>query len=399
VHKGTLSAFSIRAAALMPMPDILPPPDAHATSASERLTELVRAQIIAGGGWLDFERYMDLALYAPGLGYYSAGSIKLGPDGDFITAPELSSIFGRVVAAQISGLLASLSSPVILELGAGTGKLAKAMLDALDGCGGPMPDYWILELSADLRERQRACLADYEGRVRWLDELPAEQFEGLILANEVADALPITVFVKRDNGVVPLGVCVQDGRLGWAEGPTSETLNAAVATLEDELGTALPTGFRSEISLRSPAWIAALAAPLRRGALLLIDYGLVRREYYHASRSRGTLVCHYRHRVHEDPFFYPGLQDITAWVDFSVCADAATSAGLDIAGFTTQAQFLMHGGALELLSRTSGHEALLQSQALKTLMLPGEMGERFKLLLATRGVEALLPGRDLRNRL
>lgn len=381
------------------MPEILPPPDPQAASTSERLTEFICAEISSGGGWLDFERYMELALYAPGLGYYSAGSVKLGPHGDFVTAPELSSIFGSVIAAQLRGMLAELGSSVILELGAGTGSLAKAVLDALSACGGPVPDYRILELSADLKERQRACLAAYEGRVSWLDALPEAGFEGVILANEVADALPVAAFVKRDEAVVPLGVGVRDGRLVWADGSVSEALSAAVAAVEERIASALPAGYRSEISLRLPAWLTALATPLTRGAVLLIDYGLVRREYYHPSRSRGTLVCHYRHRAHEDPFFYPGLQDISAWVDFSACADAAAGAGLDVAAFTTQAQFLMHGGALELLASASGHEALLQGQALKTLMLPGEMGERFKLLLATRGIGATLPGRDLRDRL
>lgn len=381
------------------MPDSLPPPDSQAARTSERLTELIRAEIRAAGGWLDFERYMELALYAPGLGYYSAGSEKLGPQGDFVTAPELSPMFGSVIATQLCGLLGELDSPVILELGAGTGRLAKSVLDAIAADGSALPDYWILEVSADLKARQRACLAEYEGRVRWLDALPDGGFEGVVLANEVADALPVTAFVKRETRVFPLGVGITDGQFAWADGPERETLSAAVSDLEEKLDSELPAGYRSEISPRLPAWIAALAAPLRRGAVLLIDYGLVRHEYYHPSRSHGTLVCHYRHRAHEDPFFYPGLQDISAWVDFSACADAVRSAGLDVAAFTTQAQFLMHGGALDMLASMSGEEALRQGQALKTLMLPGEMGERFKLLLASRGVEASLPGRDLRDRL
>ncbi len=381
------------------MPEILPPPDPQAASTSERLTALIRAEIAANGGWLDFERYMELALYAPGLGYYSAGSAKLGPHGDFVTAPELSAIFGQVVAAQLRSLLADLVSPVILELGAGTGSLAKAVLDSFASDGGPLPQYWILELSADLRERQREKLAAYEGNVRWLDALPDTAFEGVILGNEVVDALPVAAFVKRETRVMPLGVVVRDKRLEWADGPADDALSAAVTAVEEKLAYSLRPGYRSEIALRLPAWLATLVASLRRGAVLLIDYGLVRREYYHASRSRGTLVCHYRHRSHDDPFFYPGLQDISAWVDFSACADAADAAGLSVAAFTTQAQFLMHGGALEMLGSVSGNEAFRQGQAIKTLMLPGEMGERFKVLLATRGIEATLPGRDLRDRL
>lgn len=381
------------------MPDNLPLPDPHAASLSEQLKALIRAEIASADGWLDFERYMELALYAPGLGYYSAGSVKLGSQGDFVTAPELSTLFGSVIAVQLRPILADLESPAILELGAGTGSLAKSVLDTFAADGRPLPDYWILELSADLKHRQRERLSAYEGHVRWLDAPPDDAFNGVILANEVADALPVAAFVKRETQVVPLGVGETDGQLEWADGPQSETLSAAVAVIEEKLEDTLPIGYRSEVSLRLPAWIEALAAPLRRGALLLIDYGLVRREYYHASRLSGTLICHYRHRAHENPFWYPGLQDISAWVDFSACADAAQSAGLDVATFTTQAQFLMHGGALEMLAGFSGQDALRQGQALKTLMLPGEMGERFKLLLATRGVDATFPGRDLRDRL
>jgi len=381
------------------MPTNLPPPDPQAVRLSEQLTALILTEIASGGGWLDFERYMELALYAPGLGYYSAGSMKLGPHGDFITAPEISSLFGNVIAAQIRAMLADMASPTILELGAGTGSLAKSMLDTFAVDGRAIPDYWILELSADLKARQRECLATYEGHVCWLDALPEATFEGVILANEVADALPVAAFVKRETQVLARGVGETDGQLGWADGPQSETHSAAVAALEQKLEDPLPIGYRSEFSPRLSAWIAALAASLRRGALLLIDYGLVRREYYHASRSSGTLICHYRHHAHENPFFYPGLQDISAWVDFSACADAARAAGLEVAAFTTQAQFLMHGGALEMLAGLSGQEALRQGQALKKLLLPGEMGERFKLFLATRGIDATLPGRDLRDRL
>jgi len=381
------------------MLDTFPQPDPIAAEHSRRLTALIRAEIQAQGGWLAFDRFMELALYAPGLGYYSAGNVKLGPAGDFTTAPETSPLFGRALAAQLIELLAPLDSPVVLEIGAGTGMLAKAILDTLAASATPPPAYWILELSADLKSRQQRLLEPYAPCVRWLDSLPDAPFEGVVLANEVADALPVTVFVKDGTTARPLGVRCQDDEFAWAPGCADDPLEAAVAGLEAKLGGALPSGFRSELCLRLGPWIQSLAAPLARGAVLLVDYGLVRREYYHAARAGGTLVCHYRHRAHGDPFLRPGLQDISAWVDFSACADAGFAAGLDVAGFTTQAQFLLASGVADMLSAFAGRERILQAQALKTLTLPGEMGERFKVMQLSRGLPGGLPGRDFRDRL
>lgn len=377
----------------------LPLPDVRAAALSARLAHKLGGAIDAAGGWLGFDRYMEMVLYEPGLGYYSAGSVKLGAQGDFVTAPEISDIFGRVLAARLAPMLMALDRPVVLELGAGTGRLARVLLDALGETQRVLPDYWILELSADLKERQRSRLEPHAGRVHWLDALPEEGFEGIVLANEVADALPVSVFLKGASTALPLGVRRDGDAFAWAEGPVDSELGAAVLALERLLGREFPNGYRSEVCLRLPAWIASLAAPLRRGAILLIDYGLGREEYYHPDRSQGTLICHYRHRAHADPFIYPGLQDVSAWVDFSACADAGLASALEVSGYTTQAQFLLHGGAAQLLDGLPDRARLLEAQALKTLVLPGEMGERFKLLLLTRGLGADLPGRDLRNRL
>jgi SAM-dependent MidA family methyltransferase len=381
------------------MSSSIPVPDEHALSVSQQLTELIRDEIDAVGGWIGFEHYMQRALYEPGLGYYSGGSVKFGAAGDFVTAPEISDVFGQALAREILPILERTSEPAILELGAGSGRLAKSILTALDDDVSLSPRYQILEPSADLQERQRSQLASFGNQVSWCDQLPADSFEGVILANEVLDAFPVTRFVKHADHARPLGVSHEHGALVWVEGPADTELNAEVDALEVLLGYQLPAGFRSELSRRLPPWITTLAERLIRGAMLIVDYGLVRHEYYHRSRSDGTLVCHYRHRAHSDPFLYPGLQDISAWVDFSACARTATAAGLDVAGFTTQGQFLLEGGAAEFLQRSTGRANVEQAQAFKTMILPGEMGERFKLLLLTRGVRATLPGRDFRDRL
>jgi SAM-dependent MidA family methyltransferase len=382
----------------------LPPPDPAALEASAELTRAIRAEIRAAGGWLDFARYMELALYAPGLGYYSAGSTKLGPSGDFVTAPELSGLFGRALARTLRAELAETAAPVILELGAGSGALAAQILDAL---ADRNPSYLILEPSADLRERQGRALARFAGRVSWLDRLPVRPTVHAVVANEVLDALPVARFAKRAERVVPRGVVENRDGFAWADGPERPELSAAVGVLERALGVPLADGYESEVALQLPAWIASVASALERGSMLLVDYGLVRREYYHSQRSSGTLICHYRHRAHADPFIFPGLQDVSAWVDFSACADAALAAGLEVAGFTTQAQFLLATLAAEPLladaadADVADAATLQERSALKTLLLPGEMGERFKVLLLRKGAasdpsRAPLPGRDLR---
>jgi SAM-dependent MidA family methyltransferase len=378
----------------------LPAPSADALALSSALAARLVAEIARAGGYIDFARYMQAALYEPGLGYYSAGSTKLGAAGDFVTAPELGPWLGKVLALTLARGLDGLVRPRVLELGAGTGKLAAVLLDGLTECGRGDVEYWILETSADLRERQRDRLARFGSRVRWLEHLPAEPFCGAIVANEVVDALPARRFVMRDGGARPLGVGFADGRFYWREGPADAQLAAQVAALERALGATLPDGYRSELRPDLPAWLEGLAAVLAAGTLLFVDYGYTRADYYRAERSDGTLRCHYRHRAHDDPFLWPGLQDLTAWVDFSALADAARGAGLTLAGYTTQAQFVL--GELSAAPAGVGLEQATPQAlaALKTLVLPGEMGEHFKVMLLGKNRPAgPLPGRDFRDRL
>lgn len=381
----------MRAALTAPYP---PKPDSEALATSQALCERIRDRIVRAGGWIGFDRYMESVLNEPGLGYYSAGSTKFGPAGDFVTAPELGSFLARAIARQFGEMLGSLTAPAILEIGAGNGTLAAQLLDELAEYGGGAVRYLILEPSADLRERQRDELSRFGNRVDWLERFPDRPVEGLILANEVVDALPVVRFIKRGGAALPLGVrCGPDG-FEWAEGGEDADLGEAVASLEAALGERLPDGYRSEVCLVLGGWIDGLAATLARGAVLLVDYGGVRREYYHPERSDGTLICHYRHRAHDDPFHLPGLQDVSAWVDFSACADAARAAGLSVAGFTTQGLYLAE--SMAVAAEPVALDAKTAS-AFRTLVLPGEMGERFKLLLLAKGVEPPdLPGRDLR---
>lgn len=378
----------------------LPPPDAAATAHSDQLLAHVRAEIERAGGWLSFERYMALALYAPGLGYYSAGARKFGAGGDFVTAPELSPLFARCLARQCRQVLA-VTGGDILELGAGSGVLAADLLDELEALGAPPRRYRILEVSAELRQRQRETLADriprWLDRVEWLTRLP-QGVQGVILGNEVVDALPVTRFRVTADGARPLGVAWHD-RLVWCEGPADPDLNERLASLQQMLGYPLPEGYVSEINRQLHGWLAALADSLARGLLLLIDYGYPRREYYHPDRGNGTLLCHYRHRVHDDPLVHPGLQDMTASVDFSTLADAGLAAGLTLAGYTSQNYFLFGCGLEELLAEADPEAEDLRrflelTHQVKLLTLPGEMGERCKAIGFTRDLAPALRGFD-----
>ena len=379
--------------------DPLPEPDSAALATSAALVERIVAAIDANGGWLPFDRYMQMALYEPGLGYYSAGATKLGPGGDFTTGPEQGDWLAAALAGFVAEQLAPLTAPRLLEVGAGSGRLAADLQRGLAERGLTGVEYEILDTSAHLRERQQATLAAAGLEARWLDGLPETPFDGIVLANEVADALPVARFVKTGGAVLPLGVTRGRAGLEIAPGPADEVLAAAVGAIEQALGSELDDGYRSEVCQLIRPWIAGLARSIGRGGVLLIDYGMTRAEYYGAERSDGTLICHYRQRAHYDPLRWPGLTDISAWVDFSLVAAAAEAAGLVVAGYTTQAQFLVEAiGRDPALAgrRPTPREA----SALQTLMLPGEMGERFKLIwLARPPAGGRLPGRDFRNRL
>jgi SAM-dependent MidA family methyltransferase len=375
----------------------------------DRMREHLAAEIGAAGGWLSFERYMDIALYAPGMGYYSAGAHKLGKGGDFTTAPEISSLFGACVARQCAEVLGALPGSSILEIGAGSGRLAVDILLRLEALGCLPVRYWILDVSADLRERQRRHLRQRVphllDRVGWLDAPPAESFNGVILANEVLDALPVARFRWRRTQPEELGVVLQDGRLVSAPRRASRSMTEICGVLAAAAGAEWEEGYVSEYCPRLSSWTHGITSALNAGAVLWFDYGLPRPQYYFAQRHDGTLLCHFRQRAHDDPFLYPGLQDITAWVDFTSLAEASRGAGYELAGFTTQAYFLAGLGVDQEMRAIAGSDenqfARLANQA-RQLMLPGEMGERFKAMAWLRGLDVGLSGfalRDLRHTL
>jgi len=357
----------------------LPKPSAEALAHSQQLSSLIRAEIEAAGGWLDFARYMHLALYAPGLGYYSGGAKKFGQDGDFVTAPEISRLFAQCLARQAAQVL-YLTGGDILELGAGSGRLAVTLMLELERLGEVPVSYQILEVSADLRHIQQKTLQqalppELMQRVYWLDELP-DKFIGLVLGNEVLDALPVHVVKTGEQGLFERGVVWNGDAFAWSERPlTSGVL------FEQANKLSLPSNYTTELCPAASALIASLAGMLHQGLLLFIDYGFPRHEYYHVQRSQGTLMCHYRHYAHDNPFLYPGLQDITAHVDFTGIAETGVAHGLQLMGYTGQAQLLINCGITNLLNETSSADAAaylpLVAQAQK-LLSPAEMGELFK---------------------
>ncbi len=336
------------------------------------------AEIAQNQGWISFARYMELALHAPG-GYYAAANNKFGAEGDFVTAPELGRLFGRTLARQLRALLDEDKTRSILEVGAGSGALAQTLLEELNG------EYSILETSADLRARQRARLGD---RVSWLDSLP-QRFRGVVVANEVLDAMPVHAVAWRAQGIMERGVAADGERLLWKDRPASGAL------LEEARKISPPVPYESEIGLAGQAWLRSLAERLEQGVILVIDYGFPRHEYYHPQRSAGTLMCHHRHQAHGDVFARPGHEDLTAHVDFSALAEAARDAGLDVLGYATQAQFLVNSGITDVLGEANVENALhyapLAAEA-NTLLSPAEMGELFKVLAVGRGVKKPLLG-------
>ena len=372
----------------------LPPPSPEALAHSARLCEHIRAEIAAAGGAIGFERYMQLALYAPGLGYYSAGSRKFGASGDFVTAPEISPLFAGCLALQCAEVLGALGGGELLELGAGSGRMAADVLTELARRGVPPERYLILEVSADLRERQRAAIAARApallDKVRWLERLP-EGFSGVMFGNEVLDALPVSRFRRAAVGFEEFCVAHDGEKFVWRLRPAAAELQAALVALETSLGAPFAEGYCSEICLRLPAFVQSVCDALTRGALLFVDYGYPRAAYYHPDRCMGTMMCHYRQRAHHDPFLYPGLQDITAHVDYTAVAEAGSGAGLELAGYTTQAHFLL---ALGVAERASDWQSTRQ---VKLLTLPEEMGERFKAIGFTRALDLALTGFSLRD--
>ena len=387
----------------------LPEPSAAERAHSERLLQQLR-ELIAAQGPLPFAQYMERCLYAPGLGYYSAGRTKFGAAGDFVTAPELGELFARCVVNAVQPVLAMLGDTAdFLELGGGSGAFAEVALTALAASGTLPRQYLILEPSADLRERQRERLrANLPGalnaRVQWLDRPPERDWRGVLFANEVIDALPATRFSVQGGELYEEHVALDDeGRLRRVDRPVDALVAGAVRHVERQLGADFADGYRSEILPQLPYWIQAVAGSLSAGLLLFVDYGYVRREFYLAERDDGTLMAHYRHRAHNDPLYLPGLNDLTASVDFTALAEAGRSAGFDVAGYLPQAQFLLGAGLQDVFEQAQAaagdeHGRYRLAQQVKQLLLPDQMGERFQAMLLARGLDPLpLPAELLRG--
>lgn len=370
----------------------------------EQVARQLRELISRAGGWFPFSAFMQSALYQPGLGYYATGRVHFGAGGDFVTAPELSPLFARCLAHQCAEILARTEGGDVVEFGAGSGRMALDLLTALERLQALPRRYRIVEISAPLRARQQALFAAapaMAARVEWLDAPPAETWQGVAIANEVVDALPVDRFRISGDGCEALGVVVQGDAFQFEPRPADARLAAAVVDLRTRLPGGLPDGYVSEWRPSLPAWIAAAGAALERGVFLIADYGLPRTHYYHPSRDGGTLCGFYRNRRAESVLIRPGLQDLTAWVDFSALCDAAVDLGYTVAGFATQAHALAALGIereLAALQQEAGERERYQlAQSVQTLMLPGEMGERFKLLALGRGVTGRLTAFSFRD--
>lgn len=367
----------------------LPEPSDEERAHSERLRELIRAEIRDAGGDIGFDRYMELALYEPGLGYYSAGATKFGAAGDFVTAPELGFVFARCLARAIAPRARGAD---VVELGPGSGALAAELLLELDRLNARPARYRLLERSADLRDRQRAMLQSrcpqFAAMIDWLDAPPVESWKGVLIANEVIDALPVRLFELRDDRVLERCVGIEkSGRFEWRERGATPSFKADVRTLLG--GVSLPQPYRSEYCAMLSPWFAEVTAMLADGEAWFVDYGHTRVDYYAPQRRDGTLRCHYRHRVHNDPLSLTGLQDITSWVDFDALGEAALACGWHVASFSSQAEFLIANGLDAVFAHaydTAPDETACYrlAQEIKRLTLPGEMGDAFRVMTLQR---------------
>lgn len=390
--------------------DSLPAMSAQQAQFSAALQSIIRNEIAVQGGIISFEQYMQLALYHPELGYYTSTLSKLGADGDFITSPEVSALFGRCLANACEQALSAMTDSVLIEVGAGTGKLAADILLELEKRNSLPVAYWIIELSADLQQRQREHLQAEAphllSRVQWHSSLPEQPVNAMVIANEVLDAMPVHRF-HVDDAIHCIGVSWSETRQRFESSlmEADGELKTAVESVYKVYGAHWPNGYESELSLVQPAWIKSLASSLDSGLMLLIDYGYGRPEYYQPQRSQGTLMCHYQHRAHSNPFTHIGQQDITAYVDFTRIAEAAVSAGMQLGGYSTQCGFLLENGLENMVpdaEKVSVTDMLKFSQQVKTLTMPTEMGERFKVMALTKNLSLELPGftlQDQRRRL
>ncbi|MBO1923875.1 class I SAM-dependent methyltransferase [Thiomicrorhabdus sp. 6S3-12] len=389
----------------------LPAPSEEAKEFSEHLSQKIRTSIKRHGS-LSFAQFMQKALYTPNLGYYSSSLPKIGKGGDFITAPEISPIFSRCLARQTQQVLEQLDEPNIIEFGAGRGIMAADILLEMQRLEQDIHRYYIVEISADLQQRQKAYLREtlseeLFNKVAWLEKLPATPISAVILANEVLDAMPFERLRIEPERALQGYVCYNEAKntFDWDyQTITDSKLQRFANQLIKHIGKVSDLGYETEINLNLGPWLKSLSQILSKGLVLLIDYGYTREEYYQPARVMGTLRCHYQHRAHQNPFFYPGLQDITAHVDFTAVAEAGFDAGFRIAGYTTQANFLMGSGLLEMSVDPQADigEQIKVAQQIKTLTMPDEMGENFKVIALSKQIDDGLIGfkvRDLRHQL
>jgi SAM-dependent MidA family methyltransferase len=389
-----------------------PEPSAEVKAHSDQLKQLIQDAIKAQDGKITFADYMNMALYAPGLGYYSAGLKKFGKQGDFITAPEISPLFSQCLALQCIHIMQQSNQQVLLEVGAGSGIMAIELVLELEKQAKLPEQYLILELSAELRDRQqqaiKARLPHLYERFMWLDCLPEKPFSGIVIANELLDAMPVHMLKLEQDTTRERYVALDDNNnFIWLddspENPRLQKIAENIRAVQQplaHLNDKPDQPYITEVNLQAIDWIKSIADILTAGAILLVDYGYTAQEYYHPQRSMGTLMCHYQHHRHDDPFYLPGLQDITAHIDFSSIAQAANDCGLKVCGFTTQAHFLMAGGLVELTKDLDPDDIIHFTEVarqIKMLTLPEEMGELFKVILLAKDKTLSLPAFKLQN--
>ncbi|NOQ89198.1 MAG: hypothetical protein GQ550_09760 [Gammaproteobacteria bacterium] len=394
-------------------PQALAEPDNEAKKRSQLLTQCIKKKCDQADGWIRFSEFMNISLYEPGLGYYSGGLQKFGHKGDFITAPEVSPLFGQCLAGQVAEIFQNFrhesdEKPVVIEFGAGSGILAVDILLQLEKLGSLPEQYLILELSVELQCRQKEIIKNKVphllNRVQWLDQLPDDVVTAVVIANEVLDAMPVECFRVNNGEIEVLMVTVENEKL-VSSYVTDTSANDKINSIRERSEIELTDGYVSEFNPAIHGWLSALENKIKSAVILLIDYGYNEKEYYHPDRTDGTLMCYYRHKAHDDYFWWPGLQDITAFVNFTDVAYSAVDSGLEVAGYTTQAAFLLANGLSDLHASQVTDEVQQQvklSQQIKTLTLPSEMGDRFKVMAITKNYEAPLKGfsmLDLRNRL
>lgn len=373
---------------------------------SELVMENLAKEIKANQGWISFEDFFDFVMYKPGLGYYSAGAKKLGPSGDFTTSPEISRLFGKTVSNQVIALLNNFESPSIIEIGAGSGKLAYDIINNLINSKVDFDKYYILEVSADFIERQKQELSllpdEAFEKVIWLDSILEAPFEGIVIGNEVVDALPFKRFTVVDHKIQEIGVSIKNGQLTESTRDADKTLAEEVRLIEKALNRDFEQNYTSEIRLNIGQWLKGISSMLKSGAILFIDYGYSRQEYYAADRKNGSMICHFRNTAHENPFLNLGVQDISASVEFTLLAEKALEENLEVGLFTSQSDFLINGNILGELDKIEDDTLRMElTQEIKQLLMPSQMGQTFKCMMLYKNIslDSFEGIRDLRHTL